>query len=303
MKIIVTGGAGFIGSHLVDALVNLGHQILVIDDLSTGKKEYVNSRAKFKHLDIRDESLANIISDFSPDLVYHLAAQKNVRTSLSDPRLDASINVLGALNLLKAALSAKVKKFIFVSTGGIYGDSKVLPTPESAPEQAMSPYILNKLTFEKYLSILSEDKLAWTALRLANIYGSRQDPQGEAGVVAIFLDQALKGEVLNVNGDGRQTRDYLYVDDAVQALVKALEADNGVYNVGTGIETSLLDLIDKIKRISGRDLKIKHREAVWGEVKRSSLDASLARIKLAWQPHYDLATGLSLTYKWFRDKK
>lgn len=303
MKIVVTGGAGFIGSNLVDALVEQGHQILVIDDLSTGKKEYINYRAKFKQLDIRDESLAMVISDFSPEVIYHLAAQKNVRTSLTDPRLDASINVLGALNLLKAALNAKVEKFIFVSTGGIYGDSKVLPTPESAPEQAMSPYILNKLTFEKYLSILSEDRLSWTALRLANIYGPRQDPQGEAGVIAIFLDQALKGEVLNVNGDGKQTRDYLYVDDAVQALVKALTVDDGVYNIGTGIETSLIDLIANIKKISGRDLKVKHREAVWGEVRRSSLDANLAKIKLGWQPHYDLATGLSLTYKWFRDRK
>ncbi len=303
MKILVTGGAGFIGSNLVDALVALGHQVFVIDDLSTGKQEYVNSRAKFKQLDIRDEALANVVSDFSPEIIYHLAAQKNVRTSLADPRLDASINVLGALNLLKAALNSKVKKFIFVSSGGIYGDSKILPTPESAPEQALSPYILNKLTFEKYLSILSEDKLAWTALRLANIYGPRQDPQGEAGVIAIFLDQALKGETLNINGDGKQTRDYLYVDDAVQALIKALGDISGVYNIGTGIETALLDLIAKIKKISGQDLQIKNREAVWGEVRRSSLDASLAKTKLAWQPNYDLATGLALTYKWFRDKK
>lgn len=303
MKILVTGGAGFIGSHLVDTLVKDGHQVLVIDDLSTGKKEYVNKQAKLKVLDISNEELAELVSDFSPEVIYHLAAQKNVRVSLENPVLDAKINILGALNLLDSAIKNKVKKFIFVSTAGIYGDTDILPTDEHGPEQPMSPYILNKLTFEKYLVILGQDKIKWSAVRLANVYGPRQDPQGEAGVIAILLDNAIKNKTFYVNGDGQQTRDYVYVADIVHALIKFLEQGEGVYNIGTAKETSLLDLIEVVKEVSGSDLKVVHNEAIVGEVQRSCLDSSKAINDLNWKSKYDLKQGLALTYHWFKEKQ
>lgn len=303
MKILVTGGAGFIGSHLVDALIKDGHQVLIVDDLSTGKEEYVNQQAKLEVLDINDEKLAEVMSSFSPEVVYHLAAQKNVRISLDNPVLDARINILGALNVLQEAIKNKVKKFIFVSTCGIYGDTDILPTSETGLEQAMSPYILNKLTFEKYLSILGQDKIKWIALRLANVYGPRQDPYGEAGVVAIFLDNALRGKILYINGDGEQTRDFIYVADVVKALVKSLTPAEGIYNIGTAQEQSLLDLIALVKEISQADIKIEHRDKIIGEVKRSCLDSSKAASALNWQAEYSLGQGLELTYNWFKEKK
>lgn len=303
MKVLVTGGAGFIGSHLADKLIKEGHEVLVVDDLSTGKKEYVNHSARFIQFDIRDEKIDSVVADFMPEAIYHLAAQKNVRISLDNPTLDASINILGSLNLLTAALKNKVKKFIFVSTCGIYGDTSQLPTNENGPENPLSPYILNKLTFEKYLTILSHGKIKWSALRLSNVYGPRQDPYGEAGVIAIFLDNAIKDKVLYVNGDGQQTRDFIFVSDAVNALAAALNNSEGVYNIGTGQETSLLKLIEVIRNAVGHDLDIKHQPAIPGEVARSCLDASRARQALHWQAQNDLVSGLQLTYRWFKENK
>ncbi|OGY94692.1 MAG: hypothetical protein A2406_02615 [Candidatus Komeilibacteria bacterium RIFOXYC1_FULL_37_11] len=303
MKILVTGGAGFIGSHLVDTLVKDGHDVLVIDDLSTGKKEYVNKKAKLEVLDISSPSLSKVVADFSPVVVYHLAAQKNVRTSLENPMLDAKINILGSLNLLTQAIKNKVDKFIFVSTGGIYGDTDILPTTEVGEEKPMSPYILNKLTFEKYLAILSQGKMKWAVLRLANVYGQRQDPYGEAGVISIFLDNVIKNKKLYINGDGQQTRDYVYIADVISALTKFLSSAEGLYNVGTGREISLLDLLAAIKKISGREPEIQYRPAILGEVIRSCLDFSKVKHDLSWQPQYDLKQGLELTYRWFKEKR
>jgi UDP-glucose 4-epimerase len=303
MKILVTGGAGFIGSHLVDTLVQDGHEVLIVDDLSTGKKEYVNKQAKLEVLDISDEKLLKIIDEFSPEVVYHLAAQKNVRVSIEDPVLDAKTNILGALNLLNSAIKNKVKKFIFVSTGGIYGNTNILPTDESGPEQAMSPYILNKLTFEKYLAILGQDKLKWAVTRLANVYGPRQDPKGEAGVVAILLDDAIRNKTFYVNGDGEQTRDYVYVADIVHALNQFLDEGEGVYNIGTGQEKSLLDLIKIVKEVSDSDFNIEHKKAIVGEVNRSCLESSKVSSDLNWKYSYDLEQGLELTYRWFKENK
>ena len=303
MKILVTGGAGFIGSHLVDTLIQEGHEVLIIDDLSTGKKDYANKKAKLEILDISDEKLFNIMADFKPDVVYHLAAQKNVRVSIEDPALDAKTNILGALNLLNSAIKNKVNKFIFVSTGGIYGDTDILPTDESGPEQAMSPYILNKLTFEKYLAILGKDKLKWTAARLANVYGPRQDPKGEAGVIAILLDDAIRNKTFYVNGNGEQTRDYVYVADIVHALTKFLSKGEGVYNIGTGQEKSLLDLIKKVKEVSGSDFNVEHKKAIVGEVNRSCLESSKIFNDLNWKFSYDLWQGLELTHRWFKENK
>lgn len=302
MKVLVTGGAGFIGSHLVDSLVKEQHQVLVVDDLSTGKKDYVNKQAKLVVLDIGDEKLKNTISNFSPDVIYHLAAQKNVRVSLENPALDAKTNILGSLKLLKLAIDNNVKKFIFVSTGGIYGDTDVLPTDEKVPAQPLSPYILNKLTFEKYLDILGKDKIKWAAPRLANVYGQRQDPYGEAGVIAVFLDNAIKNKKIYVNGDGLQTRDFIHVSDVVGALLKFLDQGEGVYNVGTGQEKSLLDLIKAISEISGQDLDVEHRNAIVGEVIRSCLNSEKLKSDLGWQAEYDLKQGLDLTYRWFKEK-
>lgn len=303
MKILVTGGAGFIGSHLVDSLIEKKHQLLVVDDLSAGKKEYVNSKAKFIELDIRDEKLSKVIADFKPEVVYHLAAQKNVRTSLENPVLDASINILGSLNLLNNSIKNKVKKFIFPSTCGIYGDTDLLPTPETGQEQPLSPYILNKLTLEKYLQILTKDKIKWSALRLANVYGPRQDPYGEAGVVSIFLDNAIQGKESKITGDGKQTRDFIYVSDVVDAFLASLDDAEGIYNIGTGKESSLLELMEVIKELVDSEIKYKHIDEIKGEVKRSSVDCAKAKKYFDWQAQYDLKHGLELTYAWFKDNK
>ena len=303
MKILVTGGAGFIGSHLVDSLVKKDHQVLVVDDLSTGREDYVNPRADFKNIKIETDDMANVFSNFEPDVVYHLAAQKNVRVSLKKPSEDAKTNIMGALMVLEESIKNNVKKFIFVSTGGIYGDTENLPTPEDGLEQPLSPYILNKLTFEKYLDILGTDKMKWASLRLANVYGPRQDPYGEAGVISIFFDNALKNETLYINGDGKQTRDFIYVADVVDVLIESLDKLEGVYNVGTGKEISVLDLIEGIKNVSGIDIKSEHRDAIPGEVIRSCLDSSNIFKALNWQPKHNLKDGLDLTYRWFKENK
>lgn len=302
MRVLVTGGAGFIGSHLVDALLAQGHQVLVLDDLSSGLEANINKVATFKQMSITDVSLFPLLADFKADIVYHLAAQKNVRTSLQNPRFDAEINILGSLNLLQAALEARVKKFIFISTGGaIYGETNLMPTNEKHLEQPLSPYGLAKLCFEKYLQLLSRGKMSWSILRLANVYGPRQDPQGEAGVIAIFLDNILKGLPLKINGDGQQTRDYVYVADVVSAALKILDSDkNDVYNIATSTEKSLLDLADTLKRVTQKNFEIIHQEAIAGEVRRSCLSADKFKMDFAWQSEHNLEQGLALTYQWFQ---
>ena len=301
MKILVTGGAGFIGSHLVDSLIRDGHQVLVLDDLSFGKKEYINSKAEFIQIDIRDRQVEKVLTDFSPEIVYHLAAQKNVRTSLENPRLDAEINILGSLNILQGAIKAAAKKFIFVSSCGIYGDAQNFPTDESSLEKPLSPYILNKLVFERYLKIIAEGKIQWAATRLANVYGPRQDPYGEAGVISIFISNAIFNKPVYIFGDGLQTRDFIYVADVVDALIGLLQKGNHIYNVGTGQETSIVDLLSKIQNISGAELKMENKEAIVGEVRRSALDSKRIKDEILWQAKFDLAKGLEFTYKWFKE--
>ena len=301
-KVIVTGGAGFIGSHLVDRLLQLGHQVLVIDDLSFGRREYLPLEADFVLLDVRDEKIKPAIKDYGPQVIYHLAAQKNVRTSLEHPAHDADINIRGSLNVLEAALSSGVGRFIFASTSGIYGETEVLPTPEEVPAQALSPYILAKLTFENYLNLLGRDKIAGLALRFSNIYGPRQDPHGEAGVIAVFLDNLLKGQTLYINGDGGQTRDFIYVADVVDILIKALTKGQGIYNVGTSTRISLLHLIKTLEKVTNLSAHSEHRLAIGGEVRHSSLSATKAREIFSWEPEHDLERGLALTYQWFKEK-
>ena len=301
MNVLVTGGAGFIGSHLADRLLVDGHKVLVIDDLSTGLKTNLKNQEILKELNINDQKVFDIFHDFKPEVVYHLAAQKNVRSSLDDPINDARINILGSLNILQAALKEQVKHFIFVSTGGaIYGETDIIPTDEQALEQPICPYGLAKLSFEKYLGLLAKDKMSWSVLRLANVYGPRQDPKGEAGVIAIFLDNINKSLPLEIYGDGRQTRDYIFVADVVEAAIKLLDnPNNETYNIGTAKETSLLELVETLKQIVSQNIEVIHQPAIEGEVKRSCLSTQKALTNLDWQVQTDLFKGLTLTHQWF----
>lgn len=302
MKILVTGGAGFIGSHLVDELLDQGHEVLVVDDLSAGYEKNVNPKAAFKKIDITDDKLSDLVADFSPNIIFHLAAQKYVKVSMDRPDVDAQINIVGSLKLFKAAIENKVNKFIFISTGGaIYDEHDTIPSTEQSKASPISPYALSKLTFENYLAMLAGEKMDWTVLRLANVYGPRQDPYGEGGVVAIFSTSIVKNQNIFINGDGKQTRDYVYVKDVVNALLKSMEAKKGIYNIGTTIETDVVDLVELIKKISKKDIKLEHRDAIAGEVMRSSLDYQKAKKELDWQPQYNLETGLAETYQWFED--
>ncbi|MBU1148729.1 NAD-dependent epimerase/dehydratase family protein [Patescibacteria group bacterium] len=306
MKIVVTGGAGFIGSHIVDGLVEKGHQITVIDDLSSGLQENINEKAEFSQLDIANkEAISKLFAENSYDLVVHAAAQKNVRYSVDDPQFDAQVNIIGALNILEACRKNGVGKFIFLSTGGaIYGDTEQRPTEESHPANPISPYGIAKLAVEKYLHYYQvQYQLPYLVLRLANVYGPRQDPKGEAGVVAIFFEKILAGEQPVINGDGQQTRDYVYVGDVVEAVLKGIASSkSGIYNVGRAEEISVNQLFSQIVEISEKDIEEKHGPALPGEQMTSSLSFAKIKNELGWQPTMDLSAGLKLTKKWFQQK-
>lgn len=302
-RILVTGGAGFIGSHLVDALVARGEDVLVLDDLSSGKREYVNPKAKFAEVDIRTTAAQDAVRQFQPRVIYHLAAQKSVPESLKHPANDADINLVGLCRLLEVIPELKLKKFIFASTGGaMYGDNTKLPAAETQPAQPSSPYGIAKYASEKYLEVWS--KLHYfkaVVLRPANVFGPRQDPWGEAGVIAILTKRAVEKEPMRVFGTGKHTRDYVYVADIVQAFLKALDTDvSGTYNIGTGQETSVLDIIASLSKVIGRALPVDHQPEVVGEMERSSLNAGKARATLHWQPAVLFEDGIRKTYEWFR---
>jgi len=304
MKIIVTGGAGFIGSHAVDALIESGHEILVIDNLSSGRRENVRKGAAFHEADIQDGEMKRLFSDFSPDAVAHFAAQIDVRKSVANPVDDAKINILGSLNVIEAARACGCRKIIFSSTGGaIYGDTDVVPTPESHEAFPVSPYGVAKLSFERYMHYYGEvHGISYTALRFANVYGERQNAKGEAGVVSIFADIILGGGVPKIYGDGTQTRDYVYVKDVARAVALALEKNiSGIYNVGTGRETDvnyLSDLVAKALEFHGNFEYAPPRQ---GEQKRSALDYSKIRDTLQWEPKVALEVGIPITCEWFRE--
>jgi len=302
-KILVSGGAGFIGSHLVDKLIEIGHQVVVIDNLSTGKKENLNSKAKFYELDICDSQVSQIFQEEKPEIVFHLAAQIDVRKSVEDPIQNAKVNISGTLNILENCRKISVKKFIFTSSGGaIYGDTDTIPTAETHLENPESPYGITKLTVEKYLCFYQRTfGLNYTVLRLANVYGPRQSSKGEGGVIAIFCDKMLKGEKVTINGDGQQTRDFIYIGDVVKAAILAMEKEkSGVYNIATGIETNINEIFRKIKELTDCSCEQIHASAKLGEQKRSCLDFSQAKEELNWQPKYDLEQGLKETIKWFK---
>lgn len=302
MKILVTGGAGFIGSWVSDTFLREGHEVLILDDLSTGKKENLPEKAEFIECDIRDfDSVENIVSDFKPDIVDHHAAQIDVRKSVDNPMHDAEINIVGTLHLIESCLRHSVKKFIFASTGGaIYGEPEIIPADEKTDPFPISPYGTSKYAVEKYLGYYNYvHGFEYVALRYANVYGPRQNPHGEAGVVAIFCNRILSGSACTVFGDGGQTRDYVYVEDIAKANLQSLNAPVGSYNIGTGIETSVSDLISELKKSSRTDFEVYHGEERPGEVQSISLEVSQAEKILGWKPSVNLAEGIQQTWNWF----
>jgi len=303
MKILVTGGAGFIGSHVVDAYVQAGHDVVVVDDLSTGHRENLNPKARFHQLDVTDPRVIELVRDERPAVLNLHAAQMDVRRSVADPAFDARVNILGLINLLDGARRANVRRVILVSSGGaVYGEQTSFPAPESHPTNPVSPYGVSKRAGELYAFFYqAEYQLPFTALRYANVYGPRQDPHGEAGVVAIFSGRMLRAEPVTVYGDGCNTRDYVYVGDVVRANLLALERECiGPVNVGTGIETDVNTLARMLLEISGSRSRIEHGPARAGEQRRSVIECSLAAARLAWKPEVSLADGLARTVEFFR---
>ena len=370
MKILVTGGAGFIGSNVVDALVIEGHKVAVLDNLSTGRRENLNPNAKFYNVDITDfEGVEKVFKDFKPEILYHLAAQIDVRKSVSDPVFDGKVNVLGSINLFKLSVEYGVKRVIFSSTGGaLYGEPKKLPATEDTPVEPLSPYGVSKYCGENYLNYFKrlygggryaplrsahddeegrfsggdrntpisyphEDReggfskgerdspisfvqdvenkglpeeihgFERVILRYANVYGPRQDPLGEAGVIAIFIGKILKGERPVIYGDGTQTRDYIFVEDVVRANLLALTGKEGTYNIGTGIETSVNKLVEILSEVFGKKIEPIYTDERPGEVKRIALDGTFAKEVLGFVPQYSLYEGIKKTVEWFKTHK
>ena len=306
MKVLVTGGAGFIGSTLADLLVDSGHQVVVVDDLSSGKRDQVPSAANFYHMDVESRWLDRVIEREQPDAVAHLAAQISVSRSVREPLFDARVNVIASIGLLAACQGHGVKRFVFASTGGaIYGDADIIPTPEDYPAAPVSPYGASKLSFEHYLHVYREvHGLSTVAMRFANVYGPRQDPHGEAGVVAIFSRAMLNGQPAVITGDGAQTRDYVYVADVAAAVASALKSERtGLYNVGTEIETDVNQLHAQIAAAAGVRAPAEHGPARPGEQRRSCVATDHIRQDFGWAPRVSLAEGIPLTVDYFRQQR
>ena len=305
MKVLVTGGAGFIGSHLVDRLVLEGHEAVVVDNLATGKRRNINRAARFYKMDIQGWRLERVFRNERPNVVMHLAAQMDVRKSVEDPMFDAQVNVLGTLNVLQQAVKNGVRKVIFSSSGGaIYGEQETYPAPETHVTKPLSPYGLSKLCGEQYLSYFQRvSGLQAVSLRYANVYGPRQDPEGEAGVVAIFIQKMLNNEQAVINGNGRQTRDFVFVEDVVEANLAMMgQETQGTYNVGTGVETSINDLYRILVQHTGSNSKEVHGPAKKGEQARSVIDSTKLRHEVSWETKADLSEGLKKTVEYFRDR-
>ena len=305
MKVLVTGGAGFIGSHLVDRLVQEGHEVVIVDNLSTGKRRNLNRTARFYKLDIQSWRLERVFRNERPNIVMHLAAQMDVRKSVEDPIFDAQVNVLGMLNVLQQSIKHGVRKVVFSSSGGaIYGEQEIYPVPESHVTRPLSPYGISKLCGEQYLSYYQRvSGLQMVSLRYANVYGPRQDPDGEAGVVAIFIQKLLNNEQAIVYGNGRQTRDFIYVDDVVEANLAVMgQETQGTYNVGTGEETSINDLLRILIAHTNSTCKEVHGPAKLGEQVRSVIDSNKLRQELSWEPRTELREGLKRTVDYFRER-
>ena len=307
MRILVSGGAGFIGSHTVDALAARGgHEIAIIDVLSAGKRDQVNQRARFYQTDLRDAAaVRGVIERERPEVLVHLAAQMDVRRSVADPAFDAQVNLVGFLNLMEAGREHGLRRVVFSSTGGaIYGEQDCFPCDEEHPQRPVSPYGIAKLATEKYLFFYrAQYGIDYVALRYANVYGPRQDPHGEAGVVAIFCGRILEGRPVTIYGDGGQTRDYVYVADVVRANVAALESTvSGAFNVGTGIETSVNQLYDALARNAGTSRAAEFGPPRAGEQRRAVILPERAARELGWRPQVELSDGLAQTLRFFRDR-
>jgi UDP-glucose 4-epimerase len=305
MKIVVTGGAGFIGSHLVDAYVEADHEVIVLDDLSSGRRENVHPRARLAALDIRSPEARALVERERPEVLSHHAAQMSVRRSVEEPRVDADINILGMLNLLEGARAGGVRRILFASSGGaIYGEQERFPADEGHPTVPVSPYGVSKRAGELYLSCwYAAYGIPYVALRYSNVYGPRQDPHGEAGVVAIFTRALLAGRQPVINGDGMQTRDYVFVGDVVGANLAALSSEYiGPVNIGTGIETDVNDLYERLRVAAGVGVRPRHGPPRPGEQRRSVIAPSLAARVLGWRPSRSLDDGLREVVAYFRDR-
>ena len=303
-KILVTGGAGFIGSHVVDLFVDQGFEVVIVDDLSTGRASNLNLAAKFYQVDIRSPQLWEVFEAEKPDYVSHHAAQMDVRRSVAQPLFDADINILGSINLIETAKDFNVKRFIYISTGGaVYGEPESLPCDESHPVNPICQYGASKHTVEHYLYMYHVNYgLKYTVLRYPNVFGPRQDPHGEAGVVAIFTGKMLAGEAVMINGDGNQTRDFVYVGDCAKANHLALTVDHqpGIYNLGWGRPTSINEICSVLVNITGYTLPIEYGAAKVGETRHIYLDASKIKKDLGWEPTITLEQGLEKTVDYFK---
>ena len=305
MNVLVTGGAGFIGSNVVDAFINEGHNVIILDNFSSGKDENVNPKATVYRMDIQDAAVENIFRDEKIEVMCHHAAQMDVRKSVADPKFDALVNVLGFLNLMEAGRKHGLKKVLFSSTGGaIYGEQDYFPADEQHPNRPLSPYGITKLTTEKYIFFYKEIYgIDHVILRYANIYGPRQNPHGDAGVVAIFSLKMLNGEQPIINGDGKQTRDYVFVGDVVKANVLALSYNgSNIFNIGTGIETDVNQLFHYIKKLTGSNAEENHIPAKAGEQMRSVISSKKINEMLGWKPTVTVEEGLKRTVEFFRSK-
>jgi UDP-glucose 4-epimerase len=307
MRIVVTGGAGFIGSHIVDAFIAMGHDVVALDNLWShggGRRENINPRASFVHMDIRDEAVKRIFLDFKPEVVCHHAAQHSVAIGSRDPQYDAQVNVIGMLNVLDAAVACGTRKVTFASSAATYGDDVPMPADESTPQRPISPYGITKMVTEHYLRFYqSEHGLEYTALRYGNVYGPRQDPNGEAGVIAIFIGKFLANESVRIDWDGEQTRDYVYVRDVVNANVAALtRGTNDIFVIGTGKKTSVNQIDRSLVEVSGREAPVTRAPRRAGDAREIYFNPAKAAAELGWRAETDLLTGMRETYAFFRDR-
>ncbi len=308
MRIIVTGGAGFIGSHIVDAYVALGHEVLVLDSLwdhGGGRRENINPKATFVHMDIRDEAVLRVFSDFKPEIVCHHAAQHSVAIGSRDPQFDAQVNVIGLLNVLDASVRAGSRKAIFASSAATYGDVDALPFDETTPQRPISPYGITKMVAEHYLRFYRrEHGLDYTALRYGNVYGPRQDPNGEAGVIAIFIGRFLKHQGVRIDSDGEQTRDYVFVRDVAAANVAALDRGSALeLCIGTGDRTSVNAIYDALVKATGFEAPIEHAPRRAGDARDVQFNPAKAKRELGWEPKVKLLEGMQQTVDYFRARE
>jgi UDP-glucose 4-epimerase len=307
VRIILTGGAGFIGSHIADAYVDAGHDVLVLDALwehGGGRRENIPKKASFVQLDIRDPAVRGVFAEFEPEIVNHHAAQHSVAISSREPKYDADVNVLGFLNVLDASVEHKVKKVIYASSGATFGTPAHFPISEETPQRPTSPYGITKMVGEHYLRFYKEEKgLDFTVLRYGNVYGPRQDPNGEAGVISIFIGKFLKHQGIRIDWDGEQTRDYVYAKDVADVNLRALTAGSGgMYCIGTCVKTSVNTIYRTLVDITGFEAPVTHAPKRQGDARDAQFDVSLAERELGWRPATKLLDGMRRTYEYFRER-